>query len=192
MRLWTIQPKELYLELMNKGYITCNPELAPDLIDGSFVDAYTYMVSLMESSGIKKPDTVDFPLWAWYKYDWKHKKPDLRQSCFGRHGDKMLCIEIEVPDNEVLLTDFNAWHSVLNRGYLDNSLSEEEFDAEQEWFDNLPSWEIKEAEMIKSWERIKNIDEFENNWLHRGRFVQATFFILKRENIVRVQEFTCR
>lgn len=191
MRLWTIQPKELYLEVLNKGYAICNESLAPDLIDNSFRKPYNYIVKLMERQGIKRPNGVKYPIWAWHTYDGRHHKPDLRHSAFGRRGDKMLCIELEVPDNEVLLTDYDAWHFVLNDSYLDTSLNEEEYDRQHDWFDGLP-YDKREKVKVNSWQRIMRIDKFKNEWTARGFYVQATFFVLKNEYIIKAQEFTCR
>lgn len=191
MRLWTIQPKEVYEQLINNGYVTCDPTLAHNIVDNSFTKAYKYIVKLMQSRGIVKPSNVDYPIWAWHTYNWKHHKPDLRTLKFGKRGDKKLCIELEVPDNEVLLTDFDAWHFVLNDCYFDTSTNEKEYDRQHDWFDRLPAKQ-RERVKIRSWERITDVSKFKSDWISRGAYVQATFFVLKAEYVRKVQEFTCR
>ena len=49
---------------------------------------------------------VIYPVWAWYAQNGKHYKPDLRSERwgYGSAGDKFACIE--VPDEQVLLSDF--------------------------------------------------------------------------------------
>ncbi|MEW3584057.1 DUF3841 domain-containing protein, partial [[Clostridium] symbiosum] len=43
-----------------------------------------------------------------------------------RDRTKCVCIEFEIDDNKVLLSDFDGWHFVLSNGYYDQSGSEDE------------------------------------------------------------------
>lgn len=56
---------------------------------------------------------------------------------FGIPNHKYVCIEFEIPDNQVLLSDFNAWHYVLNNSWNDDSKNEEEWEKMQDNFDKL-------------------------------------------------------
>lgn len=44
-----------------------------------FKNAYDWLVVKMEER-ISKLNGVNYPVWAWHTRDWKHKKPDLRES----------------------------------------------------------------------------------------------------------------
>ena len=59
--------------------------------------------------------------------DWKHKKLDLRNIRLGTPGEKSVCVEFEIDDLQVLLSDFFAWHSVLNGGFYNYSHTEAEW-----------------------------------------------------------------
>ena len=63
-----------------------------------------------------------YPVWAWLQ-----PKPDLRRGGHLPQGMIGVRLEFIVPAQEVLLSDFSAWHMVLNDGYL--ALSEGESDA---------------------------------------------------------------
>ena len=42
----------------------------------------------------------------------------------GTDGEKMVCMSIEIPDEQVLLSDFGTWHFVLNRWPISDSEEE--------------------------------------------------------------------
>lgn len=191
MRLWTMQPVEVYDILMRDGIFTCDPEKVPE---PSFCDRYAWLNKKLDEKD-KKPSEVDYPIWAWYRFDSKEKKPDLRHSCYGMRGDKMVCLELEVPDEKVLLSDFDLWHFPLNNWWLDDCFhpgyGDDESDKAHEWFNGLTK-EEQQVEKEKSWEQIFNIEPFENDWIARGKYVQAVFWELKKEYVKKVQYFTAR
>ena len=84
------------------------------------------------------PEGVVYPVWAWYKQNGKRKKPDLRSERWGYGpGDEdYTCIEFEIPEDHVLLSDFDSWHTILNNGLFSDS--EEEADQKDAYFESLP------------------------------------------------------
>ena len=194
MRLWTIQPLNVVDELNKKGYFYCNPKLAKDIEDGSFKDAYDWLVKEMDKRLPKesKPNEVTYPIWAWYRVYGENTKPNLalEEYHYAKSGTKLACIEIEIPDDYVLLSDYGNWHFVLNDSYLDNSMNEEEFDKETKYFDNL-NYKKKEKVKKKSWEKIFDINKFKNEWRENGYHVQATFWYLNKEWVKEISYFTC-
>ena len=104
---------------------------------------------------------------------------------------KCVCLELEIPDEEVLLSDFNAWHYVLNRCWLDDSRNEEEYDRLQEWFDNLPGQD-RERLRVESWQKIFDVEPYKDEWITKGRYVQAVFWEIRKEYVKKVQFFTAR
>ena len=188
MRLWTIQPEEVYNLILEKGFYKCDGRK----VDKFFKESYIWLSNQMKQKLKKKPNNVSFPVWAWHTRNFKRKKPDLRSSEYGTKGEKLVCIEIEVPDDEVLLTDFDAWHFVLNKWYLNTECWDEEtFDADNLWLDSLSN-EEKTKEIEKSWQGIYNLDPKETDWCARGKWIQATFWELKKEYIKKVQFFTVK
>lgn len=188
MRVWTMQPIEVWEQLERDGTFCCDEKFAENAKD--FKDSYAWLIEQMDKR-INHPSECNLPIWAWYRYDWVNKKPDLRHTGFGYKGEKSVCIELEVPDNEVLLSDFNAWHYVLNSCWYDDSKNEEEWEQLHDWFDNLPG-EEREKLRIESWQKIFNIEPVRSEWASNGRFVQAVFWEIKKEYIKKVQFFTAR
>ena len=193
MRLWTIQPIEVWEEMNRLGYYACNPKKAMYISDKevSFKESYDWLVLEMEKRIGKRPNGVSYPVWAWHTRDWKHKKPDLRNIGLGNKGEKSVCIEVEVPDNQVVLTDFDVWHFVLNKWYFDESYSEEEWEKLNAKYDRLDR-DVTEKVKIQSWQRVFDVSPFKNEWCQRGRYVQATFWVLYLKDVKEVRFFTAR
>lgn len=145
MKLWTIQPVEVINEIEEKGYYITDKEK----IDNDFITAYNWITDKMKEN-IRNSDNIEYPLWAWHTYDGKRKQPDLRNSGYAEKGTKMCCIEFEIQDDKVMLSEFDEWHIVLNDGYgFDNEL----WDKKYEHILTL-SEEQQEKEKIKSWENV--------------------------------------
>lgn len=133
-----------------------------------------------------------YPIWGWYIYNGLHKKPDLRCSGHGASGKQMVCIELEISDNKVLLSDFDLWHYVLNNWYLGDSTNEEELDDEWEWLDTLPKQERQNI-IEKSWDKIFNIKKPLNGRFNSsGEYIQGTFWELRFNEVKKAQIFEAR
>jgi hypothetical protein len=193
MRLWTIQPVEVLEEINRLGYYICNPKKAMYISDKevNFKSSYDWLIIEMEKRIGKRPNGVSYPVWAWHTRDWQYKKPDLRQAGYDTPGTKCVCIELEVPDNEVVLSDYDVWHFILNDWYFDNSMNEEEWDSKHKYYDRL-SPEKKLEKKLKSWQGVFNITPYESDWFCRGRYIQATFWVLKSSYIKKVQYFVAK
>ena len=134
------------------------------------------------------PSGVKYPVWAWYMQNGRHCKPDLRRERWGYGpGDEQYsCIELEIPDNEVVLSDFDDWNIILNNGLI--SYSEPEYEELEEYYKSLPE-EQKQTYMHKNWERVFDITPSRSEWANRGFWVQATFWELRSEYIKDVRYF---
>lgn len=189
MRLWTMQPAGVLDILKKDGVFHCDQDKS--IYGEDYKAPYAWMVDQMNRKGITRPEGCSLPVWAWYRHNWKEKKPDLRRIGLGEPGARTVCIEIEIPDEEVLLSDFDIWHYVLNDMWFDRSRNEAEFDERHEWFDRLAPEEQK-ALKKQSWENIFDIEPYEDDWVTKGRYVQAVFWELRREQVKKVQYFTAR
>ena len=181
MRLWTMQPVSILTEINRKGAVTCTTALSENFHD--FKDAYLWMSEKMTERGIKNPDNVVLPLWAWHTFDGKHKKPDLRHSGYMSTGTDAVCIEFEIPDDEVLLSGFVEWHSVLNDGYYIDAVDDKEWERLYAEYDRLPV-NKKEEVKRKSWMRIFNVSDCQ--------YIQATFWKLDKSMIKKITHFKAR
>lgn len=189
MKLWTIQPKTLYEDLLREKVVFCKPELSEYLQEWNFGPAYDWLVMQMKDRIGAAPTDVKYPIWAWYVFDGKNEKPDLRKSEFRYCREDQACIELEIPDQYVLLSDEEDWHMVLNNWYLvRDNISDEDFEREYEWFRGLPESEQKNVKQ-KSWERIFHVFKEDGS---SAKYIQASFWELRLEYVRSVRFFKGR
>lgn len=179
MKLFTIQPKSVLNEINKKGFYTCDIKKSStvDLTDenkyyNKFYSAYKYLVSKMNEK-IENKENIEFPVWAWYKY----KDYTFNDFTSYQNDEDIFFLELEIDDKDVLLTDYDDWHAVLNDCPVIDD--DKDFDKEWERLEALPK-DIYQKEKNKSWDKIFLDKNSTNN------YIQATFFILKKENIKNV------
>ena len=179
MKLWTIQPEVVYNLLQEKGVFICNSSKStyPELRE-----AYDWYNAKMEKK-IPKPKNfhITDPIWAWHTINWSNS-PNEPFFNDMKGSKASVLIEIEIDASEVLLTDYIAWHAVLNKYCLDDTKNEAEWNDFHKWYDNLP-YKKRESIMIKSWDKIFDVSPFNNEWIIRGRYIQATFWCLSLNNV---------
>lgn len=185
MKLWTIQTEEAYKKLLEEGH------LYGDFSKSIMQDwklQYEWLAARMRKRIDPPSPNISFPIWAWHTYDGKRKKPDLRRERFGNgfYGEVFYCLEIEIPDNEVLLSDFDLWNIILLNGLI--SYSEKEDEKIEAQYESLQK-EEKESFLSKNWEKVFDIIELDNPWVTCGEWIQATFWELKTEHIKQVWKF---
>lgn len=193
MRLWTIQGIEIYKQIKSNGYAYCsNPSWGDE---PCFMYAYRWMAQQMRQRIGEPPiKEIEYPIWAWYQYDSSKKRKPPRSTVNVPEGLSAY-MEIEMPDNDVLLSDFDSWSSVLNQGPIDDwkriyktidALEKEEGRYLQ--YGDYPQ-NIRDR-IEKSWETIFDLnrrDDIVGKKHKRNRSIQATFWILKKEHIVSVE-----
>ena len=190
MKLWTIQPIKVIEILETKGYYLCDISKSEYCNNNEFVKAYEWMVSMMDERGILRPqENVSFPIWAWHTRDWKQKRPDYILTEFVQTKDGMMvCIELEVPDSQVLLSDYNLWNFVLNDIWLDDSQCESDWEEKQKWY-NMQMPEVQKMTKRDSWKRIFDLRPLCTEWREVGRDIQGVFWKLKRDMIMKKYYF---
>ena len=144
----------------------------------------TIQLACWENGGKDRPPPsgVKYPVWAWYKQGGKRAKPDLRRERwgYGPGDEEYCCIEIDLPNEQVLLSDFDAWSIILNNGLL--SESEEEDSLLDSQYDSMPS---AQQQLFKreNWNRVFDLTPVHCDWIIRGEWIQATFWVLKKEDV---------
>lgn len=186
MILWTIQPEELYRRILETGIYICDPQQCslPE-----YSEMYDWLAEQMKARIGNPPDGVVYPVWAWYRNRGKRQKPDLRSERWANGSDRerFVCMEIEVPDAHVLLSDFDAWNIVLNNGLISETEAE---DHELDQIYQTLSPEKQREMKHRNWERVFDISPLDNDWLRRGWWIQANFWLLTKEMIREVRYFT--
>ena len=168
MRLWSVQDEASYKTLLKKGFFRC------DLRSSGlpfFKEEYDWIVSQMIKRVGPKPRGVVYPIWAWRQWDREREKPDLGslRRIWGRKGARYVMLELEVPERDVLLSDFEGWNAILN-GYFAK-------------YSNGP--DDREA-----WERIFHVAPSRVDSLFCHKRIQASFWELRRDQVLKASSFT--
>lgn len=188
MIIWTLQPLFVYQQVRENGVFHCDPE---QCAMPEFEDSYRWIADQMRKRIGPPPDGVEFPVWAWHTRNWRRARPDLRTARWdcGPGNQDYTCITMDVPDSDVLLSDFDSWHMVLNKSPI--AESEQEFDQLYEEIDAM-SKQDRMAFLSSNWERVFDIGKVSDHWMDRGRWIQATLWELRAEYIKDVRFFrTC-
>lgn len=193
MRLWTIQTIEFYNALLKNGVVYCDRE---SWLCQEYRDMYDWMANEMRKRIGNPPNPeVHYPLWAWYQYTSRKKpKPPVSPSMLDSDQEEGVILEIEIPDNEVLLSDFELWHVPLNG----HPISDDEklmlrFEAFRATcggscdFGDYPG-ELQHDIMV-TWSVIFDLRTRLRQWVAKAiwnRSIQACIWQLKLEQVVKV------
>lgn len=191
--LWTIQDLPAWERLQRDGVLRADGRRVPPY----YRDAYRWMSEQMRLR--LPPNPSRFPLWGWYRWQGVSRcRPDLR--CAGHLERRVpgVRIEVDLPDSTVLLSDFGAWHCVLNRSFLPLNDSEDDAlaaELETEGVDHRwPYPEPFRSRVVSSWQHIFDMDAGDADcWgPSSGRSLQATFWELTLSQVRRFDAFTAR
>ncbi len=180
----------------------------PDPEKDHFLRAYDWMRQQMKE---RIPGYQgNWPWWAWHTWATKNgtpiHKPDLRNYRWCHRGANVR-MELNVPDEKVLLSCFDGWHAPLNRRYL--AFDDQEEEAFYGEFKSLRQYTLAELRQgikpeprseeqqaaYELWERRKEESWtrcFDLEWMRQSRYqgaemIQACFEELRLEY---VQDFT--
>lgn len=189
MRVWTIQPPEVLKIIEETGRFVCSKEKSQWYNDENFKGPYEWMTYKMMRKHLSFTpilNDVELPIWGWVIHDGHYAKPSLDAIGLGEPGKKYVCIELILNDNEVLLSDEEWWHSVLNNDFL-NIHTGKLWDEIEEEYDSLSPF-MQNVVKLESWENIflskYNTDDH--------KYVQGTFWEIRKEDIVSVEEFVTK
>lgn len=183
--LWTIQNEAAYEEFQKTGVLRADPDHL--LFDGEYRNAYDWMVGQMRSRIGKAPDGIQFPVWAWYQWEGKRKRMDLRQSGYAQRGTHMVQITFEASSDDFLLSDFDEWHFVLGNHYI--------ADNEQDW-DNFYAHggDNRQAEITASWNKIFDLSRYTPDWSSEPDqlTIQTTLWEIKLSQVKKTEHFIAK
>ena len=193
MLLYTIQPEEVLNIIQQEG--TFRPE-KNKLSNPEFLPAYDWLREKMEERIGEAPDKERYPVWAWYSMDGEYS--NILGEDWIKEDDYLLVLDI--PDDRVVLTDFNAWHYVLNNWYYAPELKDKEYDKMTEKYKRFlygPGI-TSSKDVRKTWEKIfldekpsgiySEVHTFDENDkpIVEKNIVQATFWEIRQEDVVKV------
>ncbi|MCM2980006.1 DUF3841 domain-containing protein [Niallia circulans] len=168
---FTNQAIEVVNQLNKTGYLTGKAEF----VDKDFLPSYRWMI---EQMGKRLNHNGSYPIWLWTT------KPNLQSEGHFNKGTKAVCLTVEIPENQILFSDFSAWHCVLNNGFC--PMTEEE----DTLFDDGKLTITKE----QSWERIFDLAKLRNSemWNNGDQIVQGVTPIIQKEQIVNIEYFIAK
>ena len=192
MRLWSIQTVQAYEELLSKGVLYTNEKLSMAHEEPIFKVAYRYM---MKQFAFRLSTKIsNYPIWSWYWYDGKLKpRPDLRCKYYDTPGTKLVRLTLDVPDNEVLLSDFNLFYFVLNDWYIPKNQQDlEKYDKLKITLTNDELNKLKQD----SWDLIFDLErEDDDNFMFGKKdkkIIQAITACIKIDQVKKVDYFIAR
>lgn len=180
--LWTIRHRSEYNKFLRDGVLLADEKR----VDSYNVPAYQW-ISAQLAKKTNPPKQCRFPLWAWYQWQGeKRATPDLRSSSHLAKGTSGVRIEFTIPSSDVLLSDFDAWHSVLNNHFY--APTDKRYNDYCEMIKGKSDAEINKI-IENSWHNIfdLNLSNDPDNVS-----IQANFWELKSSQIVNVTFFTAR
>lgn len=176
MILWTIQSIKAYESLCDKGVLIAGD--SHEIFEPSWDSAYRWIANQMKIRIVEPPEGVKYPIWAWYQWEGKRKRPDMRShNKVGIPGEKIVLLTVDVPDEQVLLSDFDDWHFVLSGLCLEDEVSDKEY---------------SQTEIEVSWNKIFNYENPAGGGGSLGLSTQATMWLIKTEWVKKVEIFTAR
>lgn len=180
MIIYTIQPQQILNELIANKKYTCDTHKS--YYRNDFDKEYRWMTSRMDSKAIPHPENLVYPIWGWYRMN--GHEPTLKElKEFTSDNDVIL--KLSIPKNKILLSDYDAWHYVLNNMWYDDSTSEQEFDLMHTYFDTLPLFKQNRLKE-KSWLKIFDITKTKTDWSKTGYYVQGTFWEITDDMLIDV------
>lgn len=185
MRLWTSQQIGFYNDLMENGIAFCD---RISFMAKEYDFAYKWMAEQTRLRIGEPPlPQITLPVWAWYQYDSRKKKKPPLSPYNKTDGIDEMMMEIEVPDNEVLLSDFMLWHHPLNGWDIitDKRLKKK---VEEHFFTNFNEKPKEIQELIKnSWTRVFNLKTRDREYASQAiwnRSIQATLWCVRKEYLI--------
>jgi hypothetical protein len=192
MIVWTIHRTSVWLDMQKTGILRC----PPDYDHEHFGPAYNWMAEQMQKRIGPPPDGVKWPVWVWYQYgNGPRRRPDLRGIRHTWATGDMVMMECDIQVDQLLLSHFHAWHSVLGDWHL--PISQQEYDAYKH---DCPDWRDANGDCPErrrqSWGRIFDIDCEDTppyeGWFDEPfekRIIQGTLWEIRLDQVRSVQRF---
>ena len=170
IELWSIRSARVVDVVRDKGVLRGDEAH----VDPVFLPAYRWMIGEMKTR-IPGYDGK-FPVWAWAR------KPDMRRVGHRPIKESLVRIGFRADPERILVSDFDAWHSILNGHAL--ALNEREWEASELW---------TRAQVEASWQRVFDLEVLaraDRRWRgHAPPVLQATVGEIRASDVFRVEVF---
>jgi hypothetical protein len=186
---WMFVPREI-AEDCERGEIrrSTQPCSMDDDGDGGFTVAYAWMKEAMYRAGLGSARIEgQTPWWCWIQAGNGRSVPSVSNG-----GHDQILFELRLNVDRLLISDFTAWHTVINYWYLADSEAEDEsFEAELKAaginsVSEKPYPAPLHEKVVKSWDAIFDMDAVGSYWSYpmEDKMLQAVFWDLDPDMIV--------
>lgn len=121
MKYYSLQNLDAWKDAIKNGYLVGNKKY---IMDEEFDAHYQWMMKQMEKR--INVDASDYPIWLWLTLN----NVNIEEITFNLSCDYVL-LEIDLPEDKVLLSNFDAWHIILNNGYFSDNI--DNVNQEDDW-----------------------------------------------------------
>ena len=191
MRVYTIQTVDFYDELLQNGVVYCNQE--SETCKDCKVQ-YDWMVEQMcKRIGEPPMPDIKYPVWVWLQYNSKKDPiPPMSPKDILPEQEKAVMLELEVPDDAVLLSDLDLWIHPLNGWEICGKKESKRFEKEKDAYEkehgkcfHLNQWSPAiQDKIVATWERVFDldwIDPYQAPSPRKNRSIQGTIWLLRKE-----------
>ena len=191
MKVYTIQTIGFYEELLQNGVAYCNRE--SEWCKDCKV-SYDWMAEQMRKRVGDPPiPEIKYPVWVWLQYNnKKDPMPPMSPKEIPSGQETAVMMELDVPDDAVLLSDLDLWIHPLNEWKICGKKECKLFDKEIETYEkdhgkclhlsDLP--QSMQDKIVATWERVFDldwIDPYQATNKRRNRSIQGTIWLLRKE-----------
>lgn len=200
----------VYHQVLETGAYQARPQLDKTSLigDPSYCAqriAYDWLCAQMQARGLPRPPAAEgpevYPIWAYYQWVGPAcRRPDLRSSALKSWAaqERRVLLTLRVPREQMLLSDYDAWHFPLNYSYLagprvyDRFYRELKARGQQQRFCTVPLPGPSDHEaVLDSWQAIFDLARSRKllgiKKAHQS--IQATFWELRAEQVVEARAF---
>lgn len=176
MIIWAIITQDAYYKLKKGSSVFCMIEDSPWGKTMSSVTGYQFVARYMErKSGKFAPAVGAVPFIGWVRYPGDESHPDPKDDFLYKSG--MVYVELDVPEEEVLLSNALAWSAMMYGEYYPISNDPDTLDAELNRFQKLDFF-AQTLQIKQSWARAFQIDPYTD-------FVLGSFWTIESEMLVK-------
>jgi hypothetical protein len=196
MRLWSIQNYERWQRLQHDGV------LRQLRVEREERLSYSFMREQLTAKAGAAPNGRCWPIWAWHQWRGPSRpQPDLSHEEYADVDRKQVCIELEIDEKRVLLSQFSMWvggpygHLPVHASWsYTKKLLKRLEEAGLPWH----YFGLKEilahprfGKLVRrSWEKVFDLDY--TNYMADApeqKRIQAVFWELRLEDVIAVRHF---
>lgn len=191
MRVYTIQTIVFYEELLHNGVAYCNRE--SEWCRDCKVQ-YDWMAEQMRKriGGPPIPE-IKYPVWVWLQYNSKKAPmPPMSPKEIPSRHEEAVMLELDVPEDAVLLSDLDLWLLPLNHWAINNKREDKLLYKKLGLYEEKHGkcYEMHEypeeirRKIFDSWDRVFDLDirdRYITTARRQNRSIQGTIWLLRKE-----------